>query len=312
MRRAAAIAVALLTVLFILVPGVVAADPDADRGRVLLSVNGDAAVPAGEVRDTVVVIDGSVAVEGQVRTLVIVNGTATLTGAHADTIWAIRSTVELQPGTLVTGDVRTLDSTINKVGDAAVQGEVKGIEGSVIALGAVLAPAFILFWLGFGLATLVAGLLLAGLAGRQVRETERLISREPVVTLIVGLVGLVAIPTLSILLMVTVVGAPLGLGVLLGAWPLLAFVGYLVAATWLGDWLLARVEPGRVRERPYLAVVIGLLVLQVVGLLPILSIVTAIASLFGFGAVLLAGSRVLTARRAQPQAATPAPAPAAG
>ena len=84
--------------------------------------------------------------------------------------------------------------------------------------------------------------------------------------------------------MVTVVGAPLGLGILFGLWPLMAFLGYLVAGIWIGDWILHRVSPNVVRERPYLASFVGILILQVLGIIPPAA---AIASLFGFGAVIL-------------------------
>ncbi len=79
-------------------------------------------------------------------------------------------------------------------------------------------------------------------------------------------------------------GAPLGLGILFGLWPLTAFLGYLVAAIWIGDWILRRTSPGTVRERPYLAAVIGILIMQLLAIIPFVS---GIASLFGFGAVLL-------------------------
>jgi hypothetical protein len=88
----------------------------------------------------------------------------------------------------------------------------------------------------------------------------------------------------AILAMVTIVGAPLGVGLLLFVWPLTAFLGYLVAAIWIGDWVLRRGAKPVPRQRPYLAAVIGVLILEVVGILPPLA---AIASLFGFGAVIL-------------------------
>ena len=52
-----------------------------------------------------------------------------------------------------------------------------------------------------------------------------------------------------------------------------------------------------VRERPYLAAVVGFVVLQVLGIVPF---VAAIASLFGFGAVMLIAWRSF--RGAQPGA----------
>jgi hypothetical protein len=96
-----------------------------------------------------------------------------------------------------------------------------------------------------------------------------------------------------VLLMISILGAPLGLGILFMAWPFVAYLGYLVAGTWVGDWILARVDAGKVRERPYLASVLGLVILQVVGIIPIVGLVSAFASLLGFGAVLLAGWRTL-------------------
>jgi hypothetical protein len=89
-------------------------------------------------------------------------------------------------------------------------------------------------------------------------------------------------------------------------WPLAAFLGYLVAGIWIGDWVLARTSPETIRERPYLAAVVGILILEVLGLLPFLPM---IASLFGFGAVLLLAWRTLRSGSI-PAAATRQPAPA--
>ena len=111
----------------------------------------------------------------------------------------------------------------------------------------------------------------------------------------------------------TVIGAPLGLGVLFQLWPLIAFVGYLVAGIWIGEWLLARFQPGAVRERPYLPAAVGVVVLQLVAIVPVLAIATAVASLFGFGAVLLLAWRTLTFGSSTGQTVVgPSPAPVAG
>ena len=294
MRRIASIAAALAAALLILVPAAIAADPEGGaRDQVLIAVNGDMTLPAGQTADVIVVVEGTAHIAGTARTVVVVAGTAVLEGAQVDEIWAIRSDVQLQQGTVVTGDVMTLDATVARIGDAEVAGAVTEITPSIVAMGSILAPVAVLFWFGFGLATLVAGLMLAGLAGRQVRTTELVISREPVPVLIVGVAGLLVVPVLAVVLMISVLGAPLGLAILFGAWPLVAYLGYLVAGMWIGDWVLVRMQPGKVRERPYLASVVGLLLLQLVGLIPVLGLISAIASLFGFGAVLLVGWRTL-------------------
>ena len=81
---------------------------------------------------------------------------------------------------------------------------------------------------------------------------------------------------------VTIVGAPIGLGALLLVLPALAFLGWIVAAIWIGDWILGR-SGGPRAERPYAAAVVGVLVLALAGIVPFVS---AIATLFGFGALL--------------------------
>ena len=311
MRRVVVLAAAFAAALLLIAPATLAADPAAGEGRVLVSVNGDVTLPPDQSAETIVVVDGVATIAGDVDTLVIVEGSAVLDGAQAGTIWAVRSQVELGAGTIVTGEVMTLDSAVQQVGDATVQGGVNDMAGRLIAIGAVLAPAFLLFWLGAGLATLVAGLLLAGLASRQVREAEAAIRSQPVATFAAGLLGLVVFPIVAVLLMISIVGAPLGLGILFGLWPLLAYIGYLVAGIWIGEWLLNRSQAPRPRERPYLAAVIGLVVLQLVGVVPVLGIVSAIASLFGFGAVLVLAWRTLTSSRGGTQP-LPAPSPVAG
>ena len=204
----------------------------------------------------------------------------------------------------------TANSLVQQAGTAEVMGEVKDMQASFIALGVVLAPALILLWIGFGLAVIAAGLLLAGVAGRQVRAAEALISHEPVMTFATGIVGMVLIPLAAFLLIATLIGAALGVGILIALWPLVAFVGYLVAGIWIGDWVLQQRRPAVSRERPYLAAVIGLLILQALSLVPVLGIVSALVSLFGFGAVVLLAWRTLRAGGGTHVAvagATPAP-----
>lgn len=105
-------------------------------------------------------------------------------------------------------------------------------------------------------------------------------------------------PILAILAMVTIVGIPAGLGLLIVVWPLVAFVGYVVAAIWLGEWLLGRRDGSVAAERPYAAATVGLLVAFVIGLVPFVS---AVLSILGLGAVVLAAWRTLRGTPVAPQ-----------
>ena len=304
MRRVFVFLTAIVLVLGLAAPAALAADPTFDHtGTLLVAFNGDVTVPAGDVADGVYVTGGTATVRGTVETVIVLDGTAILEGAEVQSVFVTGGSVTIDAASTVTGDVRTLDATVTTDPAATIGGTVATLDKDLIAAGAILAPAFVLFMLGFALVTLVAGLALAALASRQVRSAESLISHEPGQTLLVGLAGLVVIPVLAVLSMITVIGAPLGLSILFVVWPAAAYAGYLVAGIFIGEWLLNRnaAEPP---ARPYLAAVVGLIALQVISLVPFAG---PIASLFGFGAVLLLAWRTFR----QPSAARPVTSPPA-
>jgi hypothetical protein len=290
MRRLVTAAASLVLVFLFVAPVALAADPSMPHvGRVLISTGGDFTLPAGDQADAVVVMNGTATIEGQVNTVVIVDGVLNLDGATAETVVAIRSPLNLGTGTVVRGDVLKLDSLVTKSGNAAIDGEIRDIGSDLAGIGLFLIPVFFLLFIGFAISAIVGGLVLAALAARQVRAAEALISHEPGPVVISGLIG-VFLPIVVIVgLFVTVVGAPLAVALLIGVWPVLALLGYLVAGIWLGDFLLERTSSRVDRERPYLAAVVGLVVLQVLAIFPPIPM---IASLFGYGAVLLLAWRV--------------------
>ena len=305
MRRAIA-AIGVLLVVAFTAPAVLAADPVPHDGRVLVSINGPLDLPAGQAADVVFVANGDATIEGDVNTIVVVNGDATLTGAHAGTVAVLNGSAILESGTVVEGDVRTLNGQVQEAEGATVQGTVGGLEADLSALGVILVPAFVLFFLGLALVTVVAALAMAALAAKQTRAAEVLISRQPLPTLVAAVIGIVVLPLIGVLAMLTVVGAPIGLAFLLIVLPTAAYVGWLVAAIWLGDWILIQTRGAPEAERPYLAAVIGVIVLGVASLLPPIS---AIASLFGFGAVLLLGWKTFRHEPLVPQASARGAAP---
>jgi hypothetical protein len=298
------IAAVTAVLLLLAAPAALAADPTVGRGdRVLMAFNGDVTVPTGEQADAVLVAGGTATVAGHVKTVVVLDGTAILQGATVESVFVTGGSLSIDAATTVSGDVRTLNTTTTVDPAATVGGSVSSLETDLIAAAAVLAPMVVLFVLGLALVTLVAGLALAALAARQVRAAEALITHQPGETILFGLAGLVVIPLVAILAMITVIGAPLGLAVMFMVWPAAAFAGYLVAGIWIGEWLLYRGAAER-PDRPYLAAVLGLVVLQVISMIPF---VGAIASLFGFGAVLLLAWRVLR-QPSQPRPITTPPA----
>jgi hypothetical protein len=289
MNRLSSVILATIATLLLAVPVLAADDALPHTGRVLMAVGGDLVVPAGEQADAVIVVSGHVDVVGRVNTIVVIDGTATVTGTTIESLVVIRGSATVTD-THVLADIRTLDGQVAQSG-VTIDGSVRGLEADLVAVGWALGLGALLIWIGIGVATLVAGLLVAGLAGRQLRSAAAIIRREPLKAVGGGLLGMIVPPIVALLLVLTVVGIPLGVAVVLFAWPAMAFVGYLVAAVWLGEWAL-ELSRGRSveRERPYLATVIGIVLMFVAGIVPLL---TAIFSLLGFGAVVVAGWRTL-------------------
>jgi hypothetical protein len=298
----------LVLAMFLLAPLAVAAEEMQHSGRILISTQGDITLPAGEQADLVLVTNGTAHIAGDANTVIVVDGVAELTGATAETLVLIRGEAALDGSSSVLGDIMTLDATVSADSAASIGGRIRDLAPEIAGMGFVLGSALVVLYLGFALAAIAAALLLAGLAARQVRSAEALIRREPILTLGVGLLGMFVPIVFLVLLAVTVIGAPLAFGITFGLWPLAAFIGYLVAGIAIGDWIVGRLSPGVTRERPYLAAVVGLVVLEVVGILPIVS---AIATLFGYGAVLLLAWRTLRGEPAGSSTAVPLPAHAA-
>ena len=282
-RTMLGIAVALLLLLGLAAPAL-AADPLGHDGSFRFAAGGEITIPEGEHVDTVFAAGATVIIKGEVNAIAVVDSTLRLEGATTEAIVAVGSTVSLDAATSVLGDVRTLDTTVDRADGAEITGGIRGLETDLINLGLVLAPLFILFAIGLAIASVVAGLALAALAAKQIREAEALIRNEPGPVLIAGLIAMIVFPLAAVAALFTVIGAPVGIGLLVVVWPAVALIGYLVAGIFIGEWVLERLRGPQRTERPYLAAVVGVLILQVIGFIPL---VGAIASLFGFGAVVL-------------------------
>jgi hypothetical protein len=85
-----------------------------------------------------------------------------------------------------------------------------------------------------------------------------------------------------------VIGIPIGIALLLILLPLLWGLGYVTTGTRLGFFVgdLRRTTPNL--GHPYLEVVLGVIIFQLIGLIPIVGgIVIALAGLFGTGAIVV-------------------------
>jgi cytoskeletal protein CcmA (bactofilin family) len=279
MRRPAFMTACLLAVL---VPSAGLAAQGAvetGEGDLLLRVQGPVHIAAGDAVGTVGVIGHDAVVDGTIRgELFVVNGTARIRGRVEGNVIVINGRLELLPGARVEQTAHLYRSSVVREPGAVIAGGIReemGISFSRFAL---------YFWLGMTFLVLAAGLAYVFLAEQSVEGAARLIRANPGNTVLTAIVVVVGLPMVAFSLIVTGIGIPLGIMLLMAGLPALALLGYLVTGTTVGH-LALRLLP-RDLDNPYLAAATGLLLLQVVALTPGLGVLAVIlASQLGAGAL---------------------------
>jgi hypothetical protein len=257
--------------------------PDEDDD-VIIRINGDVTVAAGETVDGVVVISANAIIEGTVNEFVLViDGNAVISGTVGEHVTSIEGDVILEDGASV-NDVSTYSGDLQRAAGADVSGDITDRDGFALS-GTDVFFISAYFWLAMTVIALVAGLVFAAIGGAQLTRAALVMTGQFVNSLIGTVVLWIGVPILAVVIMFTLIGIPLGLGVLLFVLPVLWFLGYIVAGTRLGLAIVRRMnrEPG---TKPLLAAFIGILVLQLVALIPIFGwLIAAIAGLWGGGAL---------------------------
>ena len=142
----------------------------------------------------------------------------------------------------------------------------------------------------FGSALLV-GLLAVALFPRVVPQLVSAIAGETTLGALLGFGAFLIVPIAAVVVMLTVVGVPIGLIAIL-LFGMAMYLAKLPIAAWAGEWLLARA--GRPEASPYAAMASGVLVLYLLFAVPWLGGLCWLAATWlGFGAMVLTGRRYL-------------------
>jgi len=258
---------------------------------VYVRVNGTVDLADNESVDTLVAVNSEAGVAGAVRdTLVIVNETATVSGEVGRDAIVVNGTLRLEPAARIGGDVVLINGELSQADGAEIAGSV--VERSGAAMGAefrrVTAAVSFVAWLGMTLLFVVVALGWAAIGGRQLSEIAGLLGARPGLAAVAAVIFWIAVPIIAFVAFVTVIGIPIGITLLLIVLPLLWGLGYVTTSTRLGFFLadLRRTTPDL--AHPYLEAVLGVVIFQLIGLIPILGgIVVALAGLFGAGAIVV-------------------------
>jgi cytoskeletal protein CcmA (bactofilin family) len=303
--KAVCAAVVLLSALLALVLAAGSASAASDR----VVITGGAVVPAGQTAGDVVVLDGTVRIAGRATgDVVSVSGPVRVTGRVDGNLIVVSDRAFLGPTARIGGDLRYGDERPVIVPGASVGGKVSNEDwadaangwGWVSALG---------WWLAVSVSTLIVGVLLVWLAPGALYAAERAVREHLGATVGWGVAIAIGVPLLAILALVTLVGIPFGVALLLAAVPVL-LVAYVTTA-----WIVGRRVLRNRSTSPWVAMLAGWGILRVLALIPVAGgLVGLAATVVGLGALAVAlwHARKPGAPAARPEApAAGRPAPAA-
>lgn len=275
----------LLTLTLALFPMVALAQALGPTGDVVVRYNGPLRIGPNETVPNAWVFGHDATIHGTVQdSLGVINGNATVSGRVNGSATVINGRLVLRQGAQVQ-DVNLVNSTMTRAPGAIVSGEIQNQTGFLTA--AQQRTFSILFWLGTTIAVIVAGLIFAAIGGRQLTGAGRLMIEQPAGTVIAALIVSVGLPLLAFFAFISVIGIPVGF-TLLFLLAALWFLGFLVSGALLGVALVSRVRPRAKPLNLYLTVAVGLLVLEVIGLIPFIGfLIMALAWFLGAGALAL-------------------------
>jgi hypothetical protein len=278
---------------------------DSDDDDVLIRVNGPITVAQNEVLDVVIGISNVVTIDGVVRdTLLVIDGTATVNGRVDSEVVVINGTLTLGPAATV-DEVTLVKSDLNRDPGATVTGEIEErseLFNVSFGWGAFVFSLF--FWLSMAIVVLVAGILFAVFGARQLVGAAAVLTGRLGPSIVTALVIWIGLPILAVLVLFTVIGIPLGLAILIFLMPVLWFLGYLVAGTRLGLAIVRTPDPVAARGKLVLAAILGLVIFQLIGLIPFVGgLIVFLAGWLGSGALVYLAYRSWSGR--QPAGAAP-------
>ena len=260
-------------------------------------LTGQLLIEADRTVDTAVIFNGPATIEGTVREdLFVLNGDTEVAGTvHGDVV-VFNGDVAVRSGAEIGGDLVTQSAPQVEDG-ATIRGSQTNVATKFDYDVGGFAGRFV-WWLGYTVSVLILGLVLLAFAPHLDQAVADTIPARLGSSIGWGIALFFLLPIVAVLLLVTVVGIPLGLS-LLFALALIYTIGYAVGT--IGGGRLVMRSSSR-----YVAFLVGAVILRALALIPVLGgLLWLLAGAWGLGLLAVAiragrRSRVVTASEPPP------------
>jgi hypothetical protein len=267
------------------------AQQESEKSDLLVRIHGPVVINPGDTVGTVWVINSDVKVMGSVQELIVMNGTAHISGTVRGSVFLFGSSGVLASGAHVGKDVLLYRSTIDGT-SGAVAGTVHREGGASLN-----AQALWMLWLSITIALIATGMVFGYFFGDSFASVADQVRNNWRGIFLVTLVMVCGLPLAAVLSFMTGVGFVLGLFIMFALIPALSLLGYVVAGTSIGRALLQVPETSRMKM--FGSIAVGIVVIQLMAIIPAIG---AISVLLGswFGAGALVHSALQRGKRALP------------
>ena len=227
----------------------------------------------------------------EVKTVVVVGGSATVYGNVIQDVVAVGGSIYLKDAAVVGGDVVSVGGKIIKDPMVVVKGDQTEVDVSSVApmfafmaKGGLIKGAAILSVMGL-ISLILLGMLMVAIFTQNIGKVSLLVEKSPLRTFLWGLLFLLLIVPVVVVLAVSIIGIifiPVWLIVVAAA----AVFGYFAAAQLIGKKLM---QAFRITGKPMMVeMIVGVIFLWLVGLIPFLGwLVKFVAASCGLGGVVL-------------------------
>jgi hypothetical protein len=251
----------------------------ADDSQIVLT--GRLVVTADESVDAAVIFNGPALIEGTVReSLIVLNGDAEVTGTVQQDVIVFNGDVVIRSGAEIGGDLVTQRTPQVEEG-ATVRGQQKSV-ATEFEVEAVGFGGRVFWWVAYSVSVLILGLLLLLFAPQLFPRVRDAVRDRMGASIGWGFGLFFLLPIGAVLLLITVVGFPLGIFTLL-ALALIYTLGYTVATLAVGTMVM-RTSPSR-----FVVFLVGWVILRLLALIPVVGgLLWFLASVWGLGLLAIA------------------------
>ena len=259
------------------------------------TITEDIVVAENEVQNNVVSFGGNVLIEGKVREGVITfGGEITISGEVGDVVLGFGSNITLKSTAIVKGDVIVLGGELTKEIGCTIEGDTvyfRGFEDLGRFFSEGWKGAFIPFLIAIKLIsvfiTFLLALLITALFPRQIAFASNQVRKSfwPVAgTGVLSIIIYVGLIIFSALLSLVLIGIPILLSLIIIGLVIKIF-GRVILFHFFGESLINAF--GKTKVSPFLAVVVGLILVSFISFIPILGgLFTFCLSIIGWGVVI--------------------------